>query len=147
MFNALILEIADLYNHTKSTMLSVCLSSETHTMGLLPVKQICELCMRQEYRNVFPASTVKRSQHASRHVRDARVLMHAGIANWQLPLESVAGKRSRHSRRMRNPQVCVSGKKAISEQIWHVVIIIMIHKDRLMCVIVLSIDDISAGKL
>ena len=40
-----------------------------------------------------------RSRHASRHVRDARAVMHVGIANprW-------LGKRSRHSRRMRNPQ-------------------------------------------
>ena len=43
-----------------------------------------------------PASL--RSRHASRHVRNARAVMHFGIANprWR-------GKRSRHSRRMRNP--------------------------------------------
>ena len=37
-------------------------------------------------------------QHASRHVRDVRAVMHVGIVNprWR-------GKRSRHSRRMRNP--------------------------------------------
>ena len=39
------------------------------------------------------------SFHASRHVPDARAVMHVGITNprWQ-------GKRSRHSRSMRNPR-------------------------------------------
>ena len=61
--------------------------------------------------NVFPATHFKeiasyRSRHASRHVRHARAVMHVGIDNprWR-------GKRSRHSRRMRNPQFCVSGKR------------------------------------
>ena len=46
-----------------------------------------------------------RSRHASRHVRDARAVMHVGIANtrWR-------GRCSRHSRRMRNLQFYVSGK-------------------------------------
>ena len=50
----------------------------------------------------------KRSQHASRHVRHARAVMHVGIANprWR-------GKRSRHSRRMRNPQFYLFGKRPI----------------------------------
>ena len=50
-------------------------------------------------------TTRSRSRHASRHVRHARVVMHAGIANplWR-------GKRSRHFRGMRNPQFYVSGK-------------------------------------
>ena len=47
----------------------------------------------------------QRSWHASRHVRHARAVMHVGIANprWWW-------KRSRHSRRMLNPQFYVSGK-------------------------------------
>ena len=47
-----------------------------------------------------------RSRHASRRVRHARAVMHVGIANprWQR-------KRSRHSRRMHNPQFYVSGKR------------------------------------
>ena len=51
-------------------------------------------------------TTSKRSRHASRHVRDARAVMHVGIANprWR-------EKRSKHSRRMRNPQFYVSGKR------------------------------------
>ena len=39
---------------------------------------------------VFPATGDKQSRHASRHVRDARAVTHAGIANWRFPLESVA---------------------------------------------------------
>ena len=58
--------------------------------------------MRWECRERFtppPTSTKtasQRSRHASRHVRDARAVMHVGIAYpwWR-------GKRSRHSRRMR----------------------------------------------
>ena len=64
-------------------------------------------------RTFFPPPTSKetaswRSRHASRHVRHARAVMHIGIANqlWR-------GKRSRHSRRMRNPLFYVSGKKPI----------------------------------
>ena len=42
--------------------------------------------------NVFPATAGKRSRHASRHVRDARAVMHDGIANQWFPLKSVAGE-------------------------------------------------------
>ena len=63
--------------------------------------------------NVFPPPTsketaIKRSRHASRHVRYARAVMHVGLAipRWRR-------KRSRHSRRMRNPQFYVSGKRPI----------------------------------
>ena len=47
--------------------------------------------------------------HVSRHVRGARAVMHVGIANsrWR-------GKRFRHSRRINNSQIYVSGKKPIS---------------------------------
>ena len=50
----------------------------------------------------------KISRHASCHVRHARTVMHIGIAKprWR-------GKRSRHSRRMRNPRFYVSGKRSI----------------------------------
>ena len=53
-------------------------------------------------------TTSNRSRHAPRHVRHARAVMHVGIANPQRQ-----GKRSRHSRRMRNPQFYVSGKRPI----------------------------------
>ena len=43
-------------------------------------------------RNVFTATRGLRSRHASRHVCDARAVMHAGIANLRFPLKSVAGK-------------------------------------------------------
>ena len=48
----------------------------------------------------------QRSRHASRHVRDARAVMHVGIAipRWR-------GKRSRHFRRMRKTQFYVCGKR------------------------------------
>ena len=54
----------------------------------------------------------QRSRHASRHVRHARDVMHVGIATpwWR-------GKRSQHSRRMRNLQFYVSGKRPI--RWWH----------------------------
>ena len=42
--------------------------------------------------NVFPATAGKRSRHALRHVRDARAVMHTGIANWRFPLNSAAGE-------------------------------------------------------
>ena len=47
-----------------------------------------------------------RSRRASRHVRHARAVMHVRIDNprWR-------GKLYRHSRRMRNPQFFVSGKR------------------------------------
>ena len=71
-------------------------------MGLLPDTHNCGLRMRRECRERFlPPPTSKEtarkwSWHASRHVRDARAVMHVGIAyqRWR-------GKRSRHSRRMR----------------------------------------------
>ena len=55
----------------------------------------------------------KRPRHAWRFVRDARAVMHVGIANrlWR-------GKRSRHSRRMHNPQLNVFGKRPIPQLQW-----------------------------
>ena len=53
-----------------------------------------------------------RSRHASRHVRHARAVVHVGIATlqWQ-------GRRSRHSRRMRNPHFYVPGKRPMDESL------------------------------
>ena len=48
--------------------------------------------MRRECGNVFPVTAGKWSRHASRHVRDARTVMHAGIANWRFPLKSATGE-------------------------------------------------------
>ena len=49
------------------------------------------------------------TRHASRHVRHARAVMHVRIDN-----PRCRGKRSRHSRRMRNPCFYVSGKRPIT---------------------------------
>ena len=50
-------------------------------MGLVPDTQNCGLRMRRECQERFPATAGRRHRHASRHVRHARVVMHAGIAN------------------------------------------------------------------
>ena len=50
-------------------------------MGLLPDTQNCGCACAGNAGNVFPVTTGKRSRHASRHVRHARAMMHAGIAN------------------------------------------------------------------
>ena len=52
-----------------------------------------------------------RSWDASRHVRDARAVMHPGIANRRL-----REIRSRHSPRIGNPQIYVSGKRPIARE-------------------------------
>ena len=64
--------------------------------------------------NVSPPPTSKetaskRSRHASRHVRYARAMLHVGIA-----YPRGRGKRSRHSRCMRNPQFYASVKRPIA---------------------------------
>ena len=50
----------------------------TRIMGLLPDTWNCGCACAG---NIFPATADKRSRHASRHVRDARAVVHAGIAN------------------------------------------------------------------
>ena len=60
-------------------------------MGLLPNTSNCGCACAGNAGNVFPATAGKQSRHASRHVRDARVVMHAGIANSCFPLNSAAG--------------------------------------------------------
>ena len=50
-------------------------------MGLLPDTQNCGCACAGNAGNVSPVTAGKRSRHASRHVRDARAVMHAGIAN------------------------------------------------------------------
>ena len=51
------------------------------TMGLLPDTQNCWCACAGNAGNVFPVTAGKRSRHTSRHVRHARAVMHAGIAN------------------------------------------------------------------
>ena len=57
-------------------------------MGLLPDMSNCGCACAG---NIFPATAGKQSRHASRHVRDARAVMHTGIANSRFPLNSAAG--------------------------------------------------------
>ena len=65
--------------------------------------------------NVFPATAGERFCHASRHVRDARAVMHTGIAICGVLWCRSRRKRPQHSRRMCNPQSCVSGKKTTTK--------------------------------
>ena len=82
------------------------------TYGNGPLNRYGELRVAHARMMLYPPPTSKesaslRSRHASRHLRHVRAMMHVGIANprWR-------GKRSRHSRRMRNPQFFVSGKRS-----------------------------------
>ena len=50
-------------------------------MGLLPDTQNSGCACAGNAGNVLPVTAGKRSRHASRHVRDARAVMHVGIAN------------------------------------------------------------------
>ena len=61
-------------------------------MGLLPDTWNCGCACAGNAGNVFPVTAGERSRHASRHVRDARAVMHAGIANYRFPLKSAAGE-------------------------------------------------------
>ena len=80
-------------------------------IGLLPKTSNCECACWRNAGNVFPATAGKQSRHISRHVRDACAVMHAGIANSFFPWIRRREKRSRNSRRIRNPQYNVSGKR------------------------------------
>ena len=57
-------------------------------MGLLPETQNCGCTCAGNAGNVFPVTAGKRSRHASRHVRHARAVVHAG----SFPLKSAAGE-------------------------------------------------------
>ena len=72
----------------------------------------CGLRMRRECRERFPRHRLV-SDPGMHHVRYARAVMHVGIAN-----PGRRGKRSRHSRRMRDPQCYVSGKRPMSRMCW-----------------------------
>ena len=52
------------------------------------------------------------SRHTSRHVRHTRAVIYVGITNPQL-----RGRHSRHSRRMHNPKLYVSGKSSITNDV------------------------------
>ena len=83
-------------------------------MGLLPDTKYCGLRMRQECRERFPRHQLQRIPLVSNPG------MHHGTCVTHVPwcmsgslTRCGRGKRSRHSRRMRNPQLCVSGKRPI----------------------------------
>ena len=61
--------------------------------------------------NVFPVTVGWWPRHASRHVRHARAVMHAGIANQHFPLKSVAGKTFPTFPAHAQPELYVSGKR------------------------------------
>ena len=77
----------------------------SNAMGLLPDTQHCGLRTRRECENVFPANAGWRFRHASRHVRLARAVMHAGSLTSGFLWSWWRGKRSQNSRRMRNRYV------------------------------------------
>ena len=62
------------------------------SMGLLPDTQNYGCACAGNAGNVFPVTAGKRSRHASRHVRHARAVKHAGIANKRFALKSAAGE-------------------------------------------------------
>ena len=76
----------------------MCWSSRSYLSGHLRAWASCQIrkmagcASAGNTGKVFPATAVKRSQHASQQVRDARTVMHAGIANKRFPLMLVAGK-------------------------------------------------------
>ena len=45
------------------------------------IRKIVGCACAENVGNVFPTTMGTRSRHASRHVRDARAVMHAGVAN------------------------------------------------------------------
>ena len=75
------------------------------------IPQIAGCACARNAGNVFPATASKRSRHASRHVRDARDVMHVESLTSGSLWSRWRGKRSRHSRRMYNPQYYVIGKR------------------------------------
>ena len=62
-------------------------------MGLLPNTSNCGCVCVGNAGNVFSATAGKQSRHASRHVLDARAVMHAGIGNSRFPLNSAVGEK------------------------------------------------------
>ena len=89
-----------------------CSYSIFHPWASNQIRKIAGCVFPGKVRNAFPATDLKVSDPgmhhgASRTCRDA-------CRNRE---PAVSGKRSRHSRRMRNPQFCVSGKRPMSPAI------------------------------
>ena len=83
------------------------------TMGLLPDTQNWGVYMRRECWGTFsPSQRVSDpDMHHGTCVTHVLWCMPRSQTSGFLPLESVAGKRSRHPRCMHNPQFYVSGKR------------------------------------
>ena len=96
-------------NNLRLTNSSVLLMLWQGTMGLLPDTENCEVRMRRECRERFP-----------RH-RSLAIPTCITASAWRMPGSLTSGflwslwrgKRYRHSRRMRNPRFCISGKRPI----------------------------------
>ena len=71
--------------------------------------------MRRVYRERFLRPADYRSPHASRHVRYARAVMHAEIANLWFPLKSAAGETFPAFPAHAQPAIYVSGKGPIEK--------------------------------
>ena len=107
---------------------------ESVTMGLLPDTQNCGLRMRRECRERFPRHRFQRKLLVS----DPD--MHHGTCVTHVPWcmsgslnRGGGGKRSRHSRRMRNSQFYVSGKRPMSRRLQgpNLFVYISYHKSRM----------------
>ena len=57
------------------------------------IRKIAGCSCAENAQNAFPANAGWRSRHASRHVRDARTVMHAGIANLRIHFEVGGGEK------------------------------------------------------
>ena len=90
--NAIIFPVQKLeYSRIICSLVDLAAFAPHVAMGLLPDTYNCWLRMRPECRECFSRACYQPGL-ASRHVRAARAVMHAGIANWWVPLKSVAGK-------------------------------------------------------
>ena len=114
--NCLIAKWLVLYNSfIRPSSLQSCLGASEVTlnsMGLLPDTQNCGLRMRWEYRERFPRHRIRGKPLVSDHG------MHHGTCVTHVPwcmsgslTRGLRGKRSRHSRPLRNPQFYVFGKR------------------------------------
>ena len=90
---AILVQLLQVYN-TMYHMTVQCYSTKTLTRNpwaSCQIRKIAGCACAGNAGNVFPGTVGLRSRHASWHVRDARAVMHVGIANWRFPLKSVAG--------------------------------------------------------
>ena len=73
-------------------MRGLCLIEKQTQLASCQICKIAGCACAGNAGNVFPTTVGWWSRHASWHVRDARAVMHAGIANWRFHLKSVVGK-------------------------------------------------------